>query len=110
LERSTRLVYILGEEYDNHPEIPAVAKKKVSHLLTNNLIIAATKVQQTSVLTCTTEQRRYSQSGNDQDDMIEIKKSRISCQIFSIFMNNPLEWRKSETGVAKPIGVFVLKP
>ncbi len=25
-------------------------------------------------------------------------------------MNNPLEWRKSETVVAKPIGVFVLKP
>jgi hypothetical protein len=42
--------------------------------------------------------RRYSQSGNDQDEMVEIKKSRVSCYIFSIFMNNLIQWRKSEAG------------
>ncbi len=47
--------------------------------------------------------RRYSQSGNDQDEMVEIKKSRVSCYIFSLFMNNLIQWRKSEAGLAKPI-------
>ncbi len=49
------------------------------------------------------DRRRYSQSGNDQDEMVEIKISRASCYIFSIFMNNLIQWRKSEAGLAKPI-------
>jgi hypothetical protein len=45
---------------------------------------------------------QYSQSGNDQDEMVEIKKSRVSCNIFSIFMNSLMQWRKSDAGLAKP--------
>ena len=48
-------------------------------------------------------QRRYSQSGNDRDEMVEIKKSRVFCYNFSVFMNNLIQWRKSEAGFAKPI-------
>jgi hypothetical protein len=55
-------------------------------------------------------QRRYSQSGNDRDEMVEIKKSRVSCYIFSIFMNNLIQWRKSEAGLPKLISDFVSNP
>ncbi len=48
-------------------------------------------------------QRRYSQSGNDQDEIVNIKNSRVSCYIFSIFMNNLIQWRKSDAGLAKAI-------
>jgi hypothetical protein len=30
------------------------------------------------------DQRQYSQSGNDRDEMVEIKKSRVSCYNFFI--------------------------
>ncbi len=43
-------------------------------------------------------QRRYSQSGNDWYQMVEVKKSRISCYIFSIFINNLIQRRYSQSG------------
>jgi hypothetical protein len=55
-------------------------------------------------------QKRYSQSGNDRDEMVEIKKSRVSWYIFSIFLNNLIQWRKSEAGLAKPTSDFVSNP
>jgi hypothetical protein len=48
--------------------------------------------------------RRYSQSGYDRDEMVEIKKSRVSCFLFSIFINNLIQ---SEAGLAKAISNFV---
>jgi hypothetical protein len=42
--------------------------------------------------------------------MVEIKKSRVSCYIFSILMNNLIQWRKSEAGLAKPISDIVSNP
>jgi hypothetical protein len=66
-----------------------------------------TQPPQYIIKTCKELLRRYSQSGKDLDEMVEIKKSRVSCYIFSTFMNNLIQWRKSEAGLPKPISDFV---
>ncbi len=52
-------------------------------------------------------QRRSVQSGNYLDEMVQIKKYRISCQNFYIRKINLLPWRKSDTRLANNYLVFL---
>ncbi len=80
-----------------YPEVFLVLYRRLSRCRGKNGKISSAQCVENHLLQDIGHQRRYSQWGNDRDEMIEIKKSRIFCWKFVEFINNFLQWRKSDT-------------